>query len=1029
LVPHENPTGVYRLFFDLPDAIHGGNDDEDDTHWKNVLLNDYSLLLHGVESCCQVVLNGAIVGFSKDSRLPCEFDVTPYLKDAGNELYIVVIRWSDGSYVEDQDHWWMAGIHRSVEIIRRKPKADIIDYQIQADASGHLDVHVECRPKSGQEVSRSIVLRLYDDEQTSDDGNIRYGSCLLETKPLSVDMYGSFNFATTLQNAKLWSAEIPNLYTLTITLSVEGQVGQVESARIGFRTVDISNGQVHVNGKAITICGMNRHEHDPDHGKVVSLDRMKQDIVTLKQNNFNAVRTSHYPTHSSFYRLCDYYGLYVCDESNLETHGMKPMGRLAHDWGWNSAFISRITRLIHRDRNHACIIFWSLGNEAGRGRNLSMARDLVRQLDSSRPICYESGGALAEGTGRTELTDVICTMYPVVPRTLELATRADEDRPVILCEYSHAMGNSNGNLHLYWEKFWDPDLPRLQGGFIWDMIDQGLRVKDESAGDGYFFAYGGDFGDTVNDLQFCINGMFTPDREPHPAVAEIKFLMQPVELKPSENYRGNEGQLLVHVAGNSNAEIVLNVKNRYSFSNLSHLVWSWHLVSNRSVDPIRSGCFVLQLNGDTITAVVVLDDVLSRVMLLERRGAVAENSYFLNIRGSLQNKTSWAKSSHVVVAQQLPVAFRFAQPKSTLAQEEQIMQSNESLRMVEDAKLISVYRSSLGDSIPFAIIDKESASLASYAPNGTNLFEIGALQQNFTRAATDNDRGGMELTLNFLQLFGFLQDLYGSICGYEDFSYHSHWKMVGLDQKSPPEVACIRTQLKESQNGDEAIVVAFCTVGQDRVKPLFTLTVSYHFYLDGRVKISNDVFPSKAIRKATSLPRVGLSIKLKKCLTEVKYFGRGPGENYPDRKSGSEMGVYTTSPAEMGYSKYIVPGENGSRTDCEWVSFRSAEGDGLCVLSDRARRCGSSFSCSALLYDAAELHTATHTLPARRDGEHIVHVNIDHKIMGLGGDTSWFPGVYPEYLVSSKDAYKYSVVLVPLEKEDDVALKVYGIPR
>jgi beta-galactosidase len=223
------------------------------------------------------------------------------------------------------------------------------------------------------------------------------------------------------------------------------------------------------------------------------------------------VRTSHYPTHSSFYRLCDYYGLYVWDEANIETHGMKPMGRLAHDWGWENTFVSRVTRMVHRDRNHASIIFWSLGNEAGRGRNFWKARKLVQELDPSRPVLYESGGALAEGTGRTELTDVISTMYPDVPRTLRLATRQDEDRPVILCEYSHAMGNSNGNLHYYWKAFWDKDLPRLRGGCIWDMIDQGLRLPDTKNGDGFYFGYGGDFGDTCNDLQFCINVSLAAD--------------------------------------------------------------------------------------------------------------------------------------------------------------------------------------------------------------------------------------------------------------------------------------------------------------------------------------------------------------------------------------------------------------------------------------------------------------------------------------------------------------------------------------
>lgn len=231
-----------------------------------------------------------------------------------------------------------------------------------------------------------------------------------------------------------------------------------------------------------------------------------------RQNNFNAVRTSHYPNDSAFYRLCDFYGLYVVDEANIETHGMHPMGRLTHDPAWQNTFTSRVTRMVQRDRNHACIIFWSLGNEAGRGNNLLAARRQLLELDESRPIMYESGGALYEGVGRTELTDIICTMYPDVPRTIRLGTREDEDRPLILCEYSHAMGNSNGNVHLYWDFFWSEDHPRMQGAFIWDMIDQGIRKVHEPT-QRSFFAYGGDFGDQPNDLQFCINVSVIPRLE------------------------------------------------------------------------------------------------------------------------------------------------------------------------------------------------------------------------------------------------------------------------------------------------------------------------------------------------------------------------------------------------------------------------------------------------------------------------------------------------------------------------------------
>lgn len=387
-----------------------------------------------------------------------------------------------------------------MELVIRRAGAAILDYQVQAEADGHIRVNIDCQESSRDQ---HVVAKLYDDHQLSPTGDsVVLGSCIWEEVQPVCD--GLCHLGGNVIGVRTWTAETPNLYTLTLSLVSGGKVHQVESTRVGFRTVEIVNGQVQVNGKAITVCGMNRHEHDPDQGKKVNLESMIRDVILLKQNNFNSVRTSHYPNHPSFYHLCDFFGLYVCDEANIEVHGLKPLGRLAHDWGWENTFVSRVARLVHRDRNHASVLYWSLGNEAGRGRNFIKARDLVRKLDSTRPIVYESGGAVAEGTGRTELTDVICTMYPDVDRMIRLATRVDEDRPVILCEYSHSMGNSNGNLHLYWEAFWREDLPRLQGGYIWDMIDQGLR-KPCSNKKGFYFGYGGDFGDECNDLQFCIN--------------------------------------------------------------------------------------------------------------------------------------------------------------------------------------------------------------------------------------------------------------------------------------------------------------------------------------------------------------------------------------------------------------------------------------------------------------------------------------------------------------------------------------------
>jgi beta-galactosidase len=505
LVPTANPTGVYRRI--LPAYVYD---------WTGT-VDRYYVTLHAFESMVYVYVNQQLVGYAKDSRLPSTWEITDYLQAAAegnvdnhnNVLTLVVIRWSDGSYLEDQDHWWMAGLHRSVEVIRRPPRANLSSVVVkEASALGALHVQVELFQAVSAATPTSLLQwAVYADRPTSPAGtSVQLGACLASatTTILPTDM--TLEWSTRLTNIQAWTAETPHLYTLVVTLvdKATPKVWQVEACRIGFRTVAIVDAQVCVNGRPITVCGMNRHEHDPDTGKVVRLARMHQDVCTLKRHNFNAVRTSHYPQHPSFYKLCDYYGLYVVDEANLETHGMKPMGRLAHDTGWYNSILPRITRMVERDCNHACILFWSLGNEAGRGRNLWKARQAVLAMDTTRLVVYESGGLVAEGTGRTELTDVICTMYPDVPRMLRLATRPDEDRPVILCEYSHAMGNSNGNLHLYWKEFWNPSVPRLQGGFIWDMIDQGLRQTNAKTGREYF-AYGGDFGDTINDLQFCIN--------------------------------------------------------------------------------------------------------------------------------------------------------------------------------------------------------------------------------------------------------------------------------------------------------------------------------------------------------------------------------------------------------------------------------------------------------------------------------------------------------------------------------------------
>lgn len=441
-VPDQNPTGVYKLMFDLPAKWQGES---------RSIGDDYMVTFHGVESAFFLFVNSEYVGYSQDSRLPASFDVTPHLEATGNIMHVVVCRWSDGSYLEDQDHWWMAGIHRSVELTRKGPDMDIGDFRVQGDMDGRLSICVDLKKSMRLHSQKKLSFRLFSDEQKDflsnhGENNLEEGILVWSaTKDIVNSKCEEEEFtgevSEMIPNVELWSDEVPNLYTLVISVvnSADEKPYQIESCRVGFRSVDIQDGMLLVNGKPVTICGVNRHEHDPDHGKVVSVESMANDIEIAKRSNFNAIRTSHYPNDVPFYRLCDYYGILVCDEANVETHGMMPMGKLADDFSWAKSFVERVTRMVDRDRNHPSIILWSLGNECGRGRNLNMSREALKRLDTSRPICYEGGGGIFEGTGETELTDIICPMYSNVEKTIALAKK-HRDRPVILCEYRYVFG-------------------------------------------------------------------------------------------------------------------------------------------------------------------------------------------------------------------------------------------------------------------------------------------------------------------------------------------------------------------------------------------------------------------------------------------------------------------------------------------------------------------------------------------------------------------------------------------------------------
>ena len=499
--------------------------------------------------------------------------------------------------------------------------------------------------------------------------------------------------------------------------------------------------------------------------------------------------------------------------------------------------------------------------------------------------------------------------------------------------------------------------------------------------------------------------MFSPDREPHPAVSEIKYLQQPVTFSFDRDVE-------VPIDGNS-ASVVLRAQNRYTFRDLSHLNWSWHLMSNRSTDPIHSGFFELPSRHDAHDIVIILDGAVGKVHDLEKSRPKNGNTYFLNIRGFLATEESWASEGHLLVQEQFKVNFTFTK---IVAHSAPSRVTEKAILRVQETKTQVLITAS---GAMFAIIDIQTGALIDYSPRLNNLL-AGPARANFTRAATDNDRGGMELTLDFI--FPFKVDkFFEKIWGTEDFSFYSHWKRAGLTESTPPTITCSNIRVTPGQ--DKVDVVGIYSVNNARNKAhIFQVTAHFGFFSDKRVCIAYHVAPQRALRDATSIPRVGLNMQLDESLNRIQYYGRGPHENYPDRKASAEFGVFKTTPEEMSYLKYIVPSENGSRSDCEWISFRTKNDEGLCLVckDDDAR--DGNFSCSASLYSNSELDLATHTrdLPYRKQGA--IHVNIDHRLMGLGGDNSWFPVVYPEFRIKPTQDYRFQVWLIPLTSEDDASV-------
>jgi beta-galactosidase len=857
-VPAYTATGVYRTTIAIPED------------WAS-----QRLVLHfaGCEGALYVYLNNAFVGMNKDSRTAAEYDISRLVQAGGSyELLCVNPRFSDASWLEDQDHWWQAGIHRDVYLYAT-PRTYLQDLTVRTDlaadfASATLRVRAVVRSDEGRPPAGAVRMQLYAPDgqpvfaEPSAAGVPEHFEGLVSAQPQVSDTATSL-LATPVHRPRLWSAETPELYTLVVTLAADGST--VSSAlRIGFRAVEIRDRELRVNGRAVMIHGMNRHDHSDEWGKAVTRDLMTLDARTMKAHNVNAVRTSHYPNDPFWLDLCDEYGLYVIDEANLENHALL---RLSEETRVSAAYYERVRNMVERDKNHPSVIVWSLGNESGYGANHDATAAWIRHTDPTRPVQYE--GAISRlnndytaantrdhwGRGHAA-TGILCPMYPTIDDIVTWVTTTDDPRPLIMCEYAHAMGNSTGSLADYYAAF--ERYHGLQGGFIWEWLDHGIRMTTPSGVP--YWGYGGDFGDQPNDGNFVADGMVWPDRTPHPGLQEFKYLARPVRVMAIDPHRG-----------------LFRVENRRFFAGLDDLRGEWVLRVNGSV--AQSG----ELPEFTLPPQGHMDLTLPVTW-------PEDGEAFVEFRFMTRVETPWAPPGHLVAWDQLPGPITW-RPGA-------ITQPPRQAEVREEAGQVTL---TLGEHE--VVIDATSGELMRWG-NRNQIVRGPSL--SLWRAPTDND---------LLQLVFGRADRAAGL-----------WRTLGLPQ--------LQRRLEDMRvvrgaNGAQAVAITHAFTGRDRWDDV-QHTHAYTLLEDGALRIASQV---RFAPDFADLPRVGLALRLSAELEHLTWYGRGPWDSYSDRKASSMVAVYRSTVTDQ-YVPYIMPQEHGHKTDVRWLRLTDQHGHGLEVTGD-----------------------------------------------------------------------------------------------
>ncbi len=924
----------------------------------NENFNGREIFLHfgAAKSALEVYVNGEFVGYSQGSMTPHEFNVTKVLKPGENVITAKLYRYSDGSYLEDQDMWWLCGIYREVYLFA-EPKLCLRDFYFKTDfGDSYTDSNVTLNMYINN--YNNIRGKMTASAKLIDSNN---GEILLGTKETELSGGNeAVTFTETVKAPEKWSAETPNLYTLVMTIELDGKIICVKTYKVGFKKVEIKGEKIYYNGMPLMIKGVNRHDFDCDNGWAVPREIYTQDLDIMKQNNINSIRTSHYPDDPYFYDMCNKYGFYVMDECEVETHGVRRKGVPGSNPVWTGAVVDRMQRMVLRDRNNPCVFMWSLGNEAGDGSNFMEMKKAALALDNSRQFHYEGDFDLTK-------SDVISRMYPTKdimeklgnkqPITISLYDNianqlaADskpikaemyEGKPVVLCEYAHSMENSLGNFQEYIDDFEKYD--NMCGGFIWDFVDQALHVKDENGNDNYL--YGTDFQGqephklidipnttamTGSNVYFCANGIIGADRKPHPQIVEVKHGYQNIGITAVDA---------------SNGEFKL--KNKFLFTNLSDFNCKW--VIKAEGEEVLSGELGKIECAPLEECNIKIDFDSSK---LPKDKEVILTVSFETTKESLGIEKDYEIAFEQFIINAMP------QPKDDNA--------DGNLDFDINGKRVTVK----GDNLEVIVDD---GKIVSYKIEGKELLKA-PLMPNYFRALTDNDIDFLNFTPQWAKFHPFYA-----------------W------QRATHHTRADKTEVIKNNNAVE-IHIAFSTAG------LKKSVATYRVYPDGRLYVFHSAVPTKGML------RFGYQMTMDKSMEYITWYGRGPKPTYIDRKLGSKIDLYKSSVTDFEY-RYMRPQESSNRCDVRYFTLTDKNGFGIKV--DAYYDNPINFSAYHYTTDGLEKATHINDIPY----EDITTVNIDHRQLGVGGDLPGQAFVREPYTMPKGQKQEYSFVITPIGRKD-----------